>query len=527
MLYHDIDKPARADYNKIIESRRSMMQMLKPASLFTDGAVLCRRKEIRIFGEADDGAAVTVSLYDRRGALLAEGCGQGKEGRFLTFLKPQEAQTGCRLVIEAGEERTEAEDVAIGEVFLAGGQSNMEMALYSADEGPEIIRTYEDPLLRFFNVPRMAVKNPEQRKAVDGTRWQAIAPGKGAENSAAGYFFAAALRKKMPDIPVGIIGCNWGGTSVTCWIGEEALQTDAEGQRYLTEYAERTAGKSMETYLKEEKAFLDVFIPWCNQVDAYKAEHPGAPWKEIEEACGPSPWNPPTGPGSPYRPCGLAESMLAELVPAALTGILYYQGEEDAGRTDHYDTLMILLIRHWRELFRAPELPFLFVQLPMWIDFNAEDSFRWPLTRLAQAAARDAMRNTGMVCLLDQGEFGNIHPTAKRPVGERLAELAGSMLYGGGEVSPRALEKYTEGNRLMIRLSAPVQTRDGGKPALLEIAEEAGGYVPAKAEIRDNILILSAEGVSNPVRARYAWTDYSDQVNLFGENGLPLEPFAF
>ena len=186
---------------------------------------------------------------------------------------------------------------------------------------------------------------------------------------------------------------------------------------------------------------------------------------------------------------------------------------------------MILLIRHWRERFRSPELPFLFVQLPMWIDCNAEDSFRWPLTRLAQAAARDTVRNTGMVCLLDQGEFGNIHPTAKRPVGERLAELAGSMLYGGGEVSPRALDKYTEGNQIIIRLSAPVIVRVGGIPALLEIAGADGRYVPARGEIRGCELRISAEGVPRPVSARYAWTDWSERVNLCGENGLPAEPF--
>ena len=499
--------------------------MLKVASLFTDGAVLCRGKEIRIFGEASDGLTVIAQLWDREGKLLAEGRTESREGRFLAALRPQEARTGCRLAVEAGTERFEAADIAIGEVYLAGGQSNMELALNGADEGPEIIRNYHDPLLRFFNVPRLAVTGPEQRKAVDETRWHPIEPGRGGENSAVGYFFGAALRRKMPVVPVGIIGCNWGGTSVTCWIGEEALRTEDEGQRYLAEYAERCAGKTMETYLAEEKVFLDVFIPWCDRVDAWKAEHPGAPWSDIEAACGPSPWNPPAGPGSPYRPCGLAESMLAELAPAALTGVLYYQGEEDACRTDRYDTLMILLIRHWRELFRAPELPFLFVQLPMWIDCGAEDSFRWPLTRLAQAAVRDAMRNTGMVCLLDQGEFGNIHPVVKRPVGERLAELAGQMLYGGGEVSPRALDKYTEDRTMTVRLSAPVTVCGGGEPALLEIAGEDGSYVPAEAEIRGDRLLLRAEGVSTPVRARYAWTDYSDRVNLFGLNGLPLEPF--
>jgi sialate O-acetylesterase len=162
----------------------------------------------------------------------------------------------------------------------------------------------------------------------------------------------------------------------------------------------------------------------------------------------------------------------------------------------------------------------------MWLDWDAEDAHSWAKIRLAQAKARDEMPGTGMICLLDQGEYGNIHPTAKRPVGERLAELAGAMLYGGGEVSPRATGIAVEGNTMTVILSAPVKTKDGKDPNLLEVAGEDGQFVPARAEIRGNRLILEAEGVSRPVRARYAWTDYSCQVNLFGENGLPLEPFS-
>ena len=340
------------------------------------------------------------------------------------------------------------------------------------------------------------------------------------------YFFAAKLREKMPDIPVGIIGCYWGGTSVTCWMEEETLRTTGEGARYLDEYAARCAGKSMETFLKEDKVFWDTLDSWNRAVAEYQQAHPGAEWKEVEAACGPAPWNPPAGPGSPFRPAGLAVTMVREVVPAALTGILYYQGEQDADATDQYDVLMKLLIGAWRKLFRAEDLPFLFVQLPMWLDWYAEDRRSWAKIRLAQAKARDEMANTGMICLLDQGEYGNIHPTAKRPVGERLAELAGAMLYGGGKDSPRAIGIRTEGNELVVRLSARVCVRDGREPALLEIAGTDGAFVSAKAEIRGDTLRLSAEGVSRPVRARYAWTDYSDQVNLFGENGLPLEPFC-
>ena len=500
--------------------------MLKPASLFTDGAVLCRNKEIRIFGEADCRADVTVTLLNRQGNVLAEAACQSRNGRFLASLCPQEAQTGCRLIIRCGEALAEAKDVAVGEVFLAGGQSNMELELRNADEGAEIIKAYNDPLLRFFNVPKIAITGPEQRKANAETCWHSICPGEGGENSAVAYFFAAKLREKMPGVPVGIIGCYWGGTSITCWMEEETLRTAAEGIRYLDEYAAQCTGKTMETWLQEDKVFRDTLDRWNEAVAEYQQAHPDAPWREVEGVCGPAPWNPPPGPGSPFRPAGLAVTMVREVTPVMLTGILYYQGEQDAEATDQYDVLMELLIKSWRALFREENLPFLFVQLPMWLNWDAEDKHFWARLRLAQAKVRDETENTGMICLLDQGEYGNIHPAVKRPVGERLAELAGAMLYGSGEISPRAEGIETEGDILTVRLSAPVTVKDGGTANLTEIAGEDGNYVPARAEIRENQLVLRADGIRYPVHARYAWTDYSDKVNIFGENGLPLEPFA-
>ena len=331
----------------------------------------------------------------------------------------------------------------------------------------------------------------------------------------------------MPDIPVGVIDCYWGGTSVTCWMDEKALRTDPEGTRYIEEYLALTAGKSMETSLAEENQFQDTFGAWNLSVEKYKHEHPGAPWDDVIAACGLVAWNPPAGPGSPYRPAGLAETMVREIVPVTLTAILFYQGEEDANKTDHYDELLTLLIQTWRAWFREDNLPFLFVQLPMWIDTGAADTFRWPLLRKAQAAVRDAVPDTGMICLLDQGEYGNIHPTAKRPVGERLAELAGVMLYGGGELSPRSEGVSTGGDTLTVLLSAPVELRADASPGLLEIAGSDGRYVPARAEVCENRLLLRADGVEHPVHARYAWTDYAAPVSLFGLNGLPLEPFDF
>jgi sialate O-acetylesterase len=128
--------------------------MMIPASLFTDGVILSRRKEIRIFGEASRGAEVRARLHDPAGYLLAEGTGREKDGRFIVCLAPQEARTGCTLTLESGDEIRTVRDVAVGEVYLAGGQSNMELTLSGADEGPALIRQHHDPLLRFFNVPK-------------------------------------------------------------------------------------------------------------------------------------------------------------------------------------------------------------------------------------------------------------------------------------------------------------------------------------------------------------------------------------
>ena len=186
---------------------------------------------------------------------------------------------------------------------------------------------------------------------------------------------------------------------------------------------------------------------------------------------------------------------------------------------------MTALIRYWRKIFRNPELPFLFVQLPMWLPWNGEDTFTWARTRLAQAAVRDSVRNTGMICLLDEGEYGNIHPLNKRPVGERLAELAGRILYGKGEESPRAAQKQITHSMITVRMTQPVRTKDGKPPKLLEIAGADGRFVPAEGKIAADLLQISASTVPMPVSARYAWTDWSDQANLCGENGLPLEPF--
>ena len=496
--------------------------MLRLAPLFGSGAVLARDKEIRVFGAAEDGAALRAVLADASGTVLAEAVCTAEEGRFLLRLAPQSAQTGCTLSVTDGTETVASTDIAIGEVYFAGGQSNMELELQNADEGPELIEKHLDPDLRYFNVPKKPIWNEDAVQAEAASHWESIRPGYGKDMSAVAYFFAAKLRQKL-GVPVGVIDCYWGGTSITCWMDEVALRRTAEGQRYMAEYAEKCGGKTMAQYLEEEAAFGQYCTEWNQKADALRQENPDITWPEINGKIGQMQWNPPVGPGAPYRPGGLVETMLKRVVPATLTGFLFYQGEEDAWRSNCYDELLVSAVKRWRELFRDEELPFLNVQLPMWIASDGTEDGCWGRMRHMQERAWKRLRNSGMAVIIDCGEFDNIHPTDKRTPGERLYEQALSVVYGEqGKESPRATGKYTEGGVLTVTLTAPVTAR--GEETLLEVAGQDGRYARATVEIVGNRLRLTSPEVPHPVAARYAHVNWG-KVQLFGENGLPLAPF--
>ena len=496
--------------------------MLRLSALFGPGAVLCRDQVIRIFGWSDR-QTVSVRLMDSDGHLLAQDDCPVRDGRFTALLAPQKAALGCVLAVRSGQETVISENILIGDVYLAAGQSNMELELQNADEGQRLIPVHQNDQVRYFNTPKIAVPGPENDEAFSAVRWKPVAPKGAADMSAAAYFFAMKMEKKL-QVPVGIIDCYWGGTSIACWMSEEALLNSREGKRYIEDYRSLSGDKTMDQYKEEEAAAYAKIKAWETAAEACRRSQPDIKGPELEKLIGPYPWKIPDGPGSPWRPAGLYRSMLAHLIPVSLTGILYYQGEEDTWRTSEYDTLLIDFVRLLRRDFRNDQLPFLNVQLPMWIDPGMEDSHNWPRLRQAQDKAYRLIRNSSLTCLIDQGEFGNIHPTAKRVVGERLADSALALIYGETvPLCPEALEAIPTSGRLLIRLSAPVTLHESGD-TLLEIAGEDGCFQPAETEITRDGLILSHPAVTRPVSARYAWTDYA-VVRLFGENGLPLRPF--
>lgn len=494
--------------------------MFKASSLFGDHAILPVGKEIRIFGTADEGECIHAALTDASGAVAGEGKCTAQGGRFLLRLPPQALTAGSlTLTLTGKDQQITAEDIRVGYLFMAGGQSNMEWSLWGSQDGQETVRTHNDPELRFFNVPRESVESKAQAAFAD-TAWGQCVPHQGGDMSGVAYFFAREVRQKT-GVPVGIIGCNWGGTSILSWMDDDAIARCPAAKRAAEEYDRSIEGITLEMWMERQAAWQQEMNDWNAHVEEIKRNEPGIAWADVERQAGVCPWHPPVGPGSPYCPTQLAKSMVSQLVPAALTGILFYQGESDADRADDYGELLVMLIRRWRELFGDAALPFYNVQLPMYIETGAKDDFTWPVLRRQQEMAWKTLRNSHLAVMIDGGDFGNIHPLDKKTPGERLARLFLAELAHEPDLRPWATGKSTRGSVLMVTVSQPVH----GEGKLFEIAGATGAYVPAQAEVDGCCIRLHAEGVPCPVKARYAWVNWAE-VSVFGEGGLPLAPFV-
>jgi sialate O-acetylesterase len=493
--------------------------MLTPAPIFSDHMILSRRKEIRIFGAADEGRTVTASLAGSTACTLAA------DGRFQILLPPMEAGTGHTLTLTDGETNYTFTDVAIGDVFLAGGQSNMELELQNADEGMDLIARHNDPLLRSFYVPKEPYLS-ENFLANERSRscWKLCQPGEIKEVSAVAYFFALKVRAEQ-NVPVGIIGCNWGGTSASCWVEKAVLEKTAAGKVYLDLYEEKVAGKTEEQYDRELAEYNKINAAWCEKVAQLKETKPKASWQEIVAFAGECPWPPPMGTKSQFRPAGLVETMLKRVAPYNVTAFLFYQGEEDTARPEWYEMLLSSMVTNWRNLFNDYSIPFLNVQLPVFKNFDEEDYTNWGDLRYQQWKVNQNLRNAALAITIDLGELGNIHPTDKRTVGERLYQAGKAVVYGQpGETSVYATGKYQAEGGLMITLSGKV-LKKGEALAFFEVAGPNGQYQKAEAQVREDRILLTCEAVPCPCKARYAHINYTT-VNLFGENGLPLAPFV-
>lgn len=499
--------------------------MIKAAAVFSDNMVLQRYKNVRVFGECTDDEkeiSVCVPELDVRAEAVVN------NGRWAAVLPPMKECSLCSLEIVSSEGQSIVfRNVAIGEVWLAGGQSNMEFELRHEKYGRQALEECKNENVRFYYTPKCEMVGEKLENAYKQSGWSMPDENNAQAWSAVGYYFARELSRRL-GVTVGIIGCNWGGTSASAWIERKCLERDSRLRPYIDSYDEAVKGKSQEEMIAEYDEYTAYHAQWEQKMQKCYAERPDIKWEEVLQICGENRYPGPMGCKNPMRPCGLYDTMISRVAPYTLAGFIYYQGESDDHRPDTYDALLTALIGNWRENWHDDRLPFMLVQLPMF-KFEADpDHKHWALLREKQMKVFDTVKNTGIAIALDCGEFNNIHPVDKTQVAHRLYLQAMYHVYGDSDNMTAFPPVYRDfsvlGNEMILSFDNCNGFDVRGELNGFELAGADGDYVNAYAEISDSTITLKWNKQETPVKARYKWTNYAE-VELYGRNGLPVPPF--
>jgi sialate O-acetylesterase len=474
------------------------------APLFTDHAVLQRDKPVPIWGRAEPGERVLVTFTDQ-----IVGTTTASDGRWVVYLAPLKASSTPVELIVAGKNTLRLTDVLVGDVWLCSGQSNMEWPVAKSMNADEEIAAANFPLIRQLKLKRTVAAAPADTVENDGG-WRLCTPETAGAFTAVGLFFARDLQPRL-GVPVGLINSTYGGTPIEAWMSAPSLASDPA----FAVVAERWQ-RALASYPEEQARFETAPAEWNAAEAAAKAKGEKYTAARPRRPDG-TPW---------YSPSSLYNGMIAPVVPAAIRGVLWYQGETNASRAGEYAGLFRAMITQWRAHLGQGDVPFLWVQLAAYAagDVNGTD---WAKLRDAQMAAL-ALPETGQALAIDIGDPDNIHPTNKQEVGRRLALLARAKVYGGlvdvsGPVFKSALREGAAmrvsfdyaGNGLIAR-DKPLQS--------FQIAGADQKFFPAIAKIERDTVIVSAAEVSEPVAVRYAWTN-APEANLYNGAGLPAAPF--
>ncbi len=487
---------------------------VKLPALISDNMVLMQDTKANVWGTAEPGEKVTVTLGDKSASTTA-----GENGKWSVKLERLKPSAGRDMTI-AGKNSLTVKNVAVGEVWVASGQSNMEWPLDKAKDADKEKAAANFPDIRVFTVAKKGSKTPLDECS---GKWEVATPETAGRFSAVGYFFVRELHQKLKQ-PVGLIHTSWGGTPCETWIPDSGMRANAR-------FGEHWA-KKMADYPKAKEEFDKRMTEF--KAASEKAKTEGKP--------APRPPRAPEGPDSLNgMPSGLYNGMIAPVTPYTIRGAIWYQGESNAGPTnrgnmDLYGQLFPTMILSWRYEFakaqsvprEESEFPFLFVQLANFFPRREQpaDSY-WAQIREAQLGTLEVPR-TGMAVAIDIGEANDIHPKNKQEVGRRLSlcalaqvyfqevEYAGPT-YGGMQIEDGKV-------RLNLANAQGLKTTDGGPIRGFALAGEDRKFHWAKAAIEHDHVVVSSPDVPNPVAVRYGWADNPD-LNLVNEAGLPASPF--
>jgi len=491
--------------------------------IFDNNMVLQRDMPVPIWGWAEPGEKVTVSFSGQKVETTADA-----QGKWSLELKPLKANAEPGSLLIKGKNEIKLDNVLIGDVWLCSGQSNMEwtMTWSSKEEYEEVLKNVDNPNIRLFHVRKTLNADPQDKLILDAT-WLPCSAESIPNFSAVALHFGRKLQAEL-GVPIGLINSSWGGTRIEPWTPPVGFQSvpalksiadEIELKNPQSEAYKELLGST----LREQRAWLD----------------------EYSKPTGMRVPPPPKFPDQlvPYsneqQPTMLYNAMIHPMVPFALKGAIWYQGESNMGEGMLYAEKMKALIQGWRKVFNNPELGFYYVQLAPFIYWEGTQATALPELWEAQSSVEKALPLTGQAVINDTvDDIRDIHPASKKPVGERLALLALNRTYGKSEVvaaSPefdRMVFEYDPPPAAMPRVMLTVifknakmlKTRDGKSPDWFEIAGADGVFHKADAEIKETTIRLIIPNVGIPYAVRYAW-DQSAQPNLMNEAGLPLGAF--
>jgi sialate O-acetylesterase len=489
---------------------------VKLPAMISDNMVVQQGRRVSIWGTADAGEQVTVTVGEQSQAATAD-----SSGRWKVRLAPLKAGGPFEIRVE-GKNVITIHNVLAGEVWVCAGQSNMEMPVGTNPKGySDPVNNYQEeiaqanyPMLRLFNVTDAVAGKPQSD--LQG-QWVVASPATVGGFSAAGYFFGRDLHQALK-VPVGMIEAAWGGTEAEAWMSDEALEADPDlkadadswRQRvddfpHLIEQYQRNV-QSWEKAAEEAENAGHVDIPF-----------PDAPnWKKHF-------WDPRS---DANRVAGLWNAMIAPLTPMAIAGVIWYQGESNDRLGYKYRETFTELIKQWRASWGEGDFPFLFVQLAA---FGAKggSANTWPVLRESQAKAL-VLPNTGMAVAADIGDTEHAHPRNKQEVGRRLSLAAEAIAYDQKvEYTGPSIKSFRANHgtmRVAFTHAAGGLVVRGPSLVGFEVAGSDQQFFPADAHIAGNDVVLSSAQVSQPVAARYAWAD-DPKCNLYNAQGLPAPPF--
>ena len=452
-----------------------MDNKLSVSRLFSDHMILQQKTKVYVWGWSSPGQKVIVAgSWGKQSSGVTDAT-----GKWIIKIATPVAGGPYTLSVRTADINIDIKDVMIGEVWLASGQSNMDIPLKGWPPGDTIFNSAQEisnadyPNIRVMKVPFGISTTP-----VDSTggKWVLSSPKTAGDFSATAYFFARALYLKLK-VPIGIIQSSIGGTPAEAWTSKG----------YLTKVGD--FNKAMDEQEKEK---------------------------------------PNSAKLNSNSPTVLFNAMINPLIPYKIKGIIWYQGESNVGRADQYKRLFPNLIEDWRDKW-GEELPFYYVQIAPNIYKSADQHEQGQKLRAAQNYGLK-LPKTGMVSTLDIGYFKTAHPPRKQQVGERLARFAFKNEYGDKNLvasGPIFKKVSLSGSNLIVEFNGIGSGLTASSQGLenFEIAGKDSVYVKAEAKIENNKVVVSSPAINNPLFVRYAWGD-TNIATLFNKEGLPAATFT-